>query len=144
MISNTAASYGPPMLREDVLKARLLDWYPSHQGSVKLLTDLIEEYKRFLRLILNYPHRRVVAPGPIMAVQRVHQFDNKMYFDDYMKYFNRFMGRESLAWHGVTDYVGTFETIMVYQDMYETDPPVAWIDMTNISQIKRGVVRMFR
>ena len=105
---------------------------------------ILEEYKRFWRLILNYPHRRVVAPGPVMAVQRAHQFDHTIYFDDCMAYFNRFMCRDNLAWRGITDYTGTFETILVYQDMYETDPPGVWGDMYRLSQIKRSSVRMLR
>ena len=139
---NDQPTYGPPLLREDILTARLLDWYPSHKGSLILLTNLVEEYKRFWRLILNYPHRRVVAPGPIMAVQRAHQFDARRYFDDCMTYFNKFMRRDMLAWHGRTDYVGTFDTIMVYQDLFATDPPVAWIDMSHLANINRGTVRL--
>ena len=144
MVNCTKPVYGPPLLREDVLKDRLIDWYPSHTGSVRFLTDLIEEYKRFWRLILNYPQRRVVAPGPVMAVQRVHQFDNKMYFDDCMQYFTRFMRPDTLAWHGVTDHTGTFDTIMTYQHMFKTEPPVAWVDMAKTFELKRGSVRLLR
>ena len=72
-MQNTPPTYGPPVLQDNVLKATLLAWYPKHDKSVKLLEDLIEEYKRFWRLVLSYPHRRVVAPGPVMEVQRAHQ-----------------------------------------------------------------------
>ncbi len=143
-MSNTLAIFGPPILREDVLKTGLLNRYPSHAGSQKLLTDLIEEYKRFWRLILNYPHRRVVAPGPVMAVQRVHQTDARVYFDDCMIYFNKFMRRDELAWQGHTDYTGTCDTIMVYQDLFETDPPVAWIDMSRLLGFTKNNVRVLR
>lgn len=143
-IPNSQPVYGPPLLRENMLKARLLDWYPGHQESLQLLTDLIEEYKRFWRLILNYPHRRVVAPGPVMAVQRAHQYDAPMYFADCMNYFSKFMRSDELAWHGRNDHRGTFDTVMAYQDLYSSAPGGAWNDMTHLASIGRGKVQLLR
>ncbi len=141
-VSNYQPTFGPPLLREKAIQARLLEWYPSHAGSVSLLADLVEEYKRFWRLVLNYPHRKVVAPGPIMAVQRAHQSDAERYFDDCMNYFNKFMPRDALAWQGTSDLRGTIDTIMVYRDLFTTDPGAAWIDMFQLVPINRGTVRL--
>lgn len=143
-MSNTLPTFGPPLLQESFLRNTLLDWYPSHRASAELLFQLVEEYKRFWRLILNYPHRRVVAPGPVMAVQRVHQSQTQMYFDDCMAYFKQFKRRDELAWRGRTDYTGTCDTVMVYQDLFQTDPSVAWVDMYQLLQIDRGSVRLLR
>jgi hypothetical protein len=143
-MQNSHATYGPPQLPERWLKAALLDAYPSHHNTRNFLFDLVEEYKRFWRLILNYPHRRVVAPGPVMAVQRIHQSDAQLYFNDCMEYFRRFMRRDDLAWRGHTDHVGTFDTIVVYQDMFKTDLPVAWIDMAHLAQMPYGSVKLLR
>ena len=130
------------MLQGNVLKNKLLILYPNHRCSHNLLADLVEEYKRFWRLVLSYPHRRVVAPGPVMAVQRVHQIDEDRYYDDCMTYFNRFMSRKDLAWQGKTDHLGTHDTIMVYQDLFKADPPRAWADMTHIIALKKSRYRV--
>ena len=138
MNSNTLPTYAPPILQDVKLKKELLLWYPSHSDTQSLLADLVEEYKRFWRLILSYPHRRVVAPGPVMAVQRVHQaIDEDRYFDDCMNYFERFMPRNELAWGGLSDHMGTHDTVMVYEDLFRTEPPRAWADMARIVGPKR-------
>lgn len=137
-MQNTLPTYGPPSLNEAELKNRLLKWYPSHTGSKNLLDDLVEEYERFWRLVLSYPHRRVVAPGPIMAVQRAHFSNRQSYFQDCMDYFNKFMPPKVLAWGGTADYSGIHDTVTVYRDLYNTNPPDAWADMTNIYGIRRN------
>ena len=139
---NTPPTYGSPVLQDHVLKATLLAWYPKHDKSVKLLEDLIEEYKRFWRLVLSYPHRRVVAPGPVMDVQRAHQSNQRRYFDDCMNYFNEFKRRRDFAWKGRTDYVGIHDTITVYQDLFQTNPPGIWNDMSEIYGLKKGIFRL--
>ena len=143
-MSATTPTFGPPMLGDDWLKTKLLMWYPSHKTRSILIEQLVEEYKRFWRLILNFPQRRVVAPGPVMAVQRVHQSDAPRYFNDCMTYFNQFKRPDELAWRGHTDYVGTSDTIMAYQHMFKASPHIAWIDMSHLVNFDRTTVRLLR
>ncbi len=137
-MQNTLPTYGPPQLNENELRSRLLEWYPGHNGSRILLANLVEEYVRLWRLVLSYPHRRVVAPGPILAVQRAHSYNREGYFSDCMAYFNRFMPPKVFAWGGVHDYTGVHDTVSVYKDLFEKNPPEAWADMTDIYGIKRS------
>lgn len=143
-LQNTLNSYGPPMLNESILRKRLLILYPNHKTSIFLISELVEEYKRFWRMIVNYPHRRVVATGPVMAVQRAHQLNSEEYFWDCMTYFNRFKTRKDLAWHGSEDYTGTHDTYVVYKDLFKEEPHVAWVAMTSLILVKKEPLKIVR
>ena len=138
---NMQPTYAPPRLDRQRLTGMLLDHYLGHKDSRNLIEALVEEYVRFWRMFLSYPTRRVVAPGPILAVQRIHFWDRERYFNDCMDYFNRFL-HEEFTWRGQSDFVGTHDTVMAYQDLYNTDPPGPWNDLTKTYYIKRSGFRV--
>jgi hypothetical protein len=109
-----------------------------------LISELVEEYKRFWRMILNYPHRRIVATGPIMAVQRAHQCNSEEYFWDCMTYFNQFKTRKDLVWYGLDDYTGTHDTYVVYKDLFNEEPHMAWSAMTHIIKVRTRPLQVVR
>lgn len=142
-MSKNLPTYAPPNLNKERLEVELLTQYPSHKGNERLLCELVEEYVRLWRLVLSYPERRVVAPGPIMAVQQIHwYYSREQYFKDCMDYFNKFIPPILLAWKGVTDHLGVHDTVTVYHDLYKADPPRAWADMTSLYAIRKNNLRL--
>lgn len=123
--------YALPNISHSWLTGAVLDQYPSHNvpgQPVALIETLVLEYLKLWHLIIHYPEKRVVAPGPILAVQRVHWTHRKQYFDDCMGYFNRYLYRE-MMWGGRTDVQGTLDIVRSYQDLYENPLPEAWSDI---------------
>ena len=127
--------YFPPAISPVWLTQELLKHYPNYKLSNFSLEDLAKEYIKFWRLVLSYPEKRVVAPGPIIAVQQVHFAHHEAYFDDCMTYFNRFVLRE-LVWHGQRDIRGAVDTVRAYRDLYHELPPPVWQNITAIYNLK--------
>jgi hypothetical protein len=106
-----------------------------------LIVKLTEEYLRLWRLVLSYPEKRIVAPGPIIAVQEVHRTHREMYFHDCMEYFRRFMCKE-FVWEGRLDVRGTIDTVVSYKDLYHESPPEQWHDLTKQYDLGRPILRL--
>lgn len=127
--------YSPPSISLSWLTEEMSAHYPSHKQSKTLLEDLSKEYLKFWRLVLSFPERRVVAPGPITAVQRVHWSNHEAYYIDSQTYFNRFLLLE-LVWHGRLDVRGALDTVYAYKELYHESPPPAWQDITHIYNLR--------
>ena len=136
--------YFPPRIDTTWLNEATFCRYPSHRStdhSRAMIIKLTQEYIKFWRLVLSFPERRIVAPGPILAVQRVHFDDRKRYFDDCMEYFNRYLAEE-LYWHGRGDVIGTLETVVSYQTLFKEDPPEPWFDIVAEYNLGRSSLRL--
>jgi hypothetical protein len=123
--------YFPPQINTGWLNEEMFRRYPGHSvtpSSRTLIEKLTQEYIKFWRLVLSFSDRRVVAPAPILAVQRVHYHDRRRYYDDCMDYFNRFMDEE-LRWRGRADVMGTIHTVTAYKTLYGEEPPDPWNDI---------------
>lgn len=141
----TRPGYAPPPISPRWLTAELLQHYPNHTKSEEHLESLAAEYIKFWRLVLNYPDKRIVAPGPIIAVQRVHwnakrgeeaDLDpNMTYIYDCMTYFRKFL-RKELIWRGRLDILGAVHTVLAYKDLYHELPPPAWQDITDVYNLE--------
>lgn len=138
---NTRTRYLPPAINRDWLCDELLRQYEGHRESLELLAALVDEYFRLWRLFRMYPERRVVATGPIMAVQRVHYNDRERYFYDCMEYFNRFLNSE-FVWKGRSDVHGTIQTVVSYKELYEVPPPAPWQDITKEFELGRSHLQL--
>ncbi len=137
----THPGYAPPPISPYWLTEELLKQYPSHAQSKAWLEELAREYLKFWRLVLCYPDKRVVAPGPIVAVQRVHFQHREAYLGDCLSYFNRFLLRE-MIWRGRTDIVGAIDTVRAYKDLYHELPPSPWHDVTSIYNLRIPALRV--
>jgi hypothetical protein len=133
--------YYPPAIRLNWLVAEILAQYPAHKDSPDLIISLAQEYLKFWRLVLTYPEMRIVAPSPLIAVQRIHWKHRDQYFNDCMDYFRKYLFKE-LVWRGRLDVVGTFQTVRSYYDLYDTYPPEAWVDMNNEYNLGRSHLRL--
>ena len=133
--------YYPPNISRDWLITEVIHRYPNHQKSRNLIAMLVDEYLRLWRLSLSFSERRIVAPGPIIAVQQVHRTHREEYLHDCMEYFRRFMGQE-LIWGGRLDVRGTVDTVTSYSDLYNESPPGPWNDMTEVYNLGRPTLRL--
>ncbi len=133
--------YAPPPISPQWLADAVLHAYPAHRASGRLIEELVHEYLRLWRLIVHYPDKRVVAPGPIIAVQRVHWTHRRRYFEDCMAYFNRYIFKECV-WGGHQDVAGTLDTVRSYHEFYDTDLPPAWKDMQDAYNLGRAHLRL--
>jgi hypothetical protein len=70
------------------------------------------------------------------------EYGSKQYFNDCMDYFNRFLAPRDIAWKGTIDHQGTHDTVTVYHDLYSSEPPVAWVDMTSLYCIKKNSLKV--
>ena len=141
---NTRTRYFPPQIDQTWLNQSMLQRYPGHKttkSSRALIEKLTQEYIKLWRLYLSFPERRVVAPGPILAVHRVHYDDRQRYFDDCMDYFNRYVAEE-FFWQGRADVSGTIDTVRSYKDLYDEDPPDPWSDIVAEYNIGRSSLRL--
>lgn len=135
------ARYGLPPINHAWLTQEILKQYPSHRDSSTLIETLAMEYLKLWHLILHFPHKRVVAPGPIAAVQRVHWQHREQYFADSMEYFNRYLFREML-WGGRHDTIGTLDTVRAYHQLYESELPEAWQDIAHEYNLGRSHLQL--
>jgi hypothetical protein len=134
--------YYPPAINVAGLKSSVLAQYPSHRGSLHLIDSLISEYIKFWRLILSYRDKRIVATGPILAVQQVHQQHREEYFADCMHYFNRYVPAKEMAWGGSIDVRGAVQTVASYNELFQEPPPLPWADITALFSFKRTALRI--
>ena len=131
--------YAPPPIDQRFLSRLVLEAYPSHQSCANLIDILVSEYVKLWRLVLNYPKHRVVAPGCLCAVQKVHQSADRLsYFVDSMSYFGRYVSIKDLAWFGPMDIKGTVDTVHAYHDLHKEFPPEPWADMNAIYGQRRN------
>lgn len=136
--------YGLPSVSHAWLTGAVLTRYPSHNHpgqATALIETLVMEYLKLWHLIIHYPEKRIVAPGPIIAVQRVHWEHRKQYFDDCMGYFNQYLFRE-MIWGGRQDIHGTLDTVRSYYDLYENKLPEAWNDIAHEYNLGRSHLRL--
>jgi len=129
--------YAPPPLNRSLICTLMLGKYPSHKGSVDLIKELVNEYVKLWHLALEYKTQRIVAPGPIVAVQVVHRDWCPSYFDDCMAYFDRYILPEDFAWQGKTDLLGVQETVDAYRNVHQHRPPVQWKDLLDVYYLGR-------
>ena len=141
MIARTR--YYPPNINRDWLADEVLNCYPSHQQCPVLIVKLVDEYIKLWRLFLQYPEKRIVAPGPIIAVQEVHKLNRRIYFQHCMEYFRRFLNKE-FVWGGRSDVQGTIDTVRSYIDLYNEQPPEQWVDITTEYNLGRSHLRLVR
>ncbi len=134
--------FSPPPINVAGLKSSVLAQYPSHRGSLHLIDSLISEYIKFWRLILSYRDKRIVATGPILAVQQVHQQGRQEYFADSMNYFNRYVPVSEMAWRGSTDVQGAVETVSSYTELFSESPPPPWADINALFSFKKTALRI--
>jgi hypothetical protein len=117
----------------------VVETYPNHHLDDGLITDLVAEYVKLWRLVLNYPTNRVVATGCICAVQRVHQSaDRRSYFAQCMSYFGRYVPAKDIAWQGPMDIRGTIDTVHAYHDLHREFPPPQWGDILAVYGQRRN------
>tara|TARA_B100000745_G_scaffold297064_1_gene243399 strand:- start:43 stop:474 length:432 start_codon:yes stop_codon:yes gene_type:complete len=136
----TAIRYALPAISHAWLTTEVLAAYPAHDEPgepTALVETLVLEYLKLWHLVIHYPERRVVAPGPIAAIQRVHWKHRKRYFDDCMEYFNRYLFKE-MVWGGRLDISGTLDTVRTYRDLYQNDLPPPWGDIAHEYELGRS------
>lgn len=135
--------YAPPPLNRQTLTQTVLSHYPSHRKCSEWIALLVTEYCKLWHLALSYPERRVVAPGCILAVQKVHQhLDRDIYFAESVSYFGRLIALRELSWGGDSDIKGAIETVRSYSELYHEDPAEPWNEMTKRYQLKRSKLRL--
>lgn len=133
--------YYPPSIGLDWLVSEILRQYPSHKNTPAVIVTLTQEYIKLWRLVLTYPEKRIVAPGPLIAVQRVHWGHREKYFADCMDYFKKYLFKE-LIWKGRLDVAGTVQTVRAYHDLFAEYPPEPWVDMNNEYNLGRAHLKL--
>lgn len=109
---------------------------------------VVEEYIKLWWMKREYPSRRIVAPGSILAVQRIHQrignddagksakemtdvYDSEIYRTHCIEYLGFYLDRE-FVWDHRTDHSGTVDTMRAYHDCFHNDPPPPWQQMVEV------------
>lgn len=128
-------NYAPPPLPQQVLCRLLFEAYPSHKTCKELIKLLVEEYAKLWLLIREYPSRRIVAPGAILAVQDIHRSDEmrkiyncEIYSSHCIDYLGYYLYKEAV-WDNRFDHRGTVDTMRAYHDCFHNDPPLPWQQM---------------
>jgi hypothetical protein len=131
--------YAPPPIDQRSLSNLVIEKYQSHQSCRDLIETLVAEYVKLWRLVLSYPEHRIVAPGCISAVQRVHQAaDRRTYFAQSMDYFGRYVPPRDIAWQGPMDIRGSIDTVRAYHDLHREFPPMEWSDILAVYGARRN------
>lgn len=73
------------------IKFKLLHGDEQSKWTEELCDTAIEEYKRFLTLILSYPDKKIIPNKLMDAIWHQHILDTKKYAEDCQKIFNRFL-----------------------------------------------------
>ncbi len=122
------------------LTQEVLATYPSHKSSRKLvekIETLVLEYLKFWHLMVQRPEKRIVAPGPIIAVQDVHSSNREIYFQDCMQYFNTYHSKRDMIWGGLPDIEGTIDTVDMYAEVYTQQMSEPWSDLLHAYDLKK-------
>lgn len=135
-------NYAPPPLPRQALYHLMLEAYPSHRMCKELIVVLVEEYAKLWLLKREYPSRRIVAPGTILAVQDIHRKKlEEAYRVDCIDYLGFYLYKE-MVWDDRTDHRGTVDTMRAYKDCFHNEPPLPWQQMVEAYERGGHALRM--
>ncbi len=141
-------NFAPPPLPRQTLCDLMQKAYPSHKTQRELIVLVVEEYIKLWLLKREYPSRRIVAPGTILAVQHVHQrlgndimapgtektndsYDTEIYRNHCIDYLGFYLYRE-FVWDHLADPRGAVDTMRAYYGCFHNDPPPPWQQMVEV------------
>ena len=122
--------FAPPRLRQRELCELVLEEFESHRACNEPVQLLVGEYWKLWWMRLEHTPRRIVGPGPLIAVQRIHRHKSGTYLEESVSYFGSYIDKE-LAWRGENDALGTVDTMRAYRLHFKEDPPSPWWQMLN-------------
>jgi|GEM_PF-1405154 len=135
-------NFAPPPLPHNLLCRLMLEAYPSHRTCKELIVLLVEEYAKLWLLLREYPSRRIVAPGTILAVQDIHRKKlEEAYRIDCIDYLGFYLYKE-VVWDERADHRGTVDTMRAYHDCFRSDPPPPWKQMVEAYEGGRHALRL--
>lgn len=119
--------YAPPPIDQRWLISSLIDAFPSHKEHPEtrsLIHELVYAYLIWWTLMMNFPHRRIVATAPLWAVRRIHASNRERFLADSLDYLGR-IPKKSDLWGGELDFRGTFDTVRSLEELFDSHA-LAW------------------